>query len=301
MKNYISIDIGGTKIKYGLLSEEGKILESRERDTEAIPGGGPHILSLVKEIVRGYIEEKSVEELLGVCLSSTGMVDIGKGEIFGAGPQVPNYVGTAFKREIEESFGLPCEIENDVNCVGLSEGRAGAGTGVESLLCLTVGTGIGACFVLNGEVYHGFSGSACEVGYMHVPGGVYEQQASASALCRKVSTEKGEDWDGKRIFAGARGGDGVCIAAIEEMCDILGMGIANLCFVLNPQRVVLGGGIMQQEDYLYPLVRAAIDKYLVPEISKRTELRFAKNGNLAGMLGAYYHFLYMQEKRRAEK
>lgn len=295
MKNYVAIDIGGTKIKHGLLSEAGELVEFGERDTEAY-NGGAHILSRVKEIVREY---GSGRELLGLCLSCTGMVDIEKGEIFGSGPQIPDFVGTRFRAELEKEFGLPCEIENDVNCVGLSEGISGAGRGAESCLCLTVGTGIGGCFVRLGEVYHGFSNSACEVGYMHVPGGVFERLASATALCRRVEEEKSEQgWDGKRIFQAARDGDQVCISAIDELCDTLGLGIANICYVLNPERVILGGGIMQQVDYLYPRIRAAIDRHLTPVIADKTELCFALNGNNAGMLGAFYHFAYMQEKRR---
>lgn len=296
MKSYVAIDIGGTKMKYGLLSEQGELLQSAERDTEAVPGGGPHILALVKGIIEGYLRE---QELLGICLSSAGMVDIERGEIFASRPQIPNYVGTAFKRELEKCFGIPCEIENDVNCAGLSEGLLGAGRGAESSLCLTVGTGIGGCFVKDQEVYHGSSYSACEVGYLHLPGGLFEELASTSALCRRVEERKGEPgkWDGRRIFGQAKAGDTVCREEIAALCDYLGMGIANLCYVLNPERVILGGGIMQQRDYLYPLLRTSLDRYLVPALSEKTELRFAENGNHAGMLGAFCHFAAMQRKR----
>ena len=80
------------------------------------------------------------------------------------------------------------------------------------------------------------------------------------------------------------------------MTDILGMGIANICYVINPEIVVLGGGIMSQREYLMPGIEAGLDKYLIPTVRDRTKIAFARNGNQAGMLGAYYHFIAKQNK-----
>ena len=82
----------------------------------------------------------------------------------------------------------------------------------------------------------------------------------------------------------------MCNQAIDEMCDVLGKGIANICYVINPEIVVLGGGIMAQEEFLKDRINAAMDKYLVSSIAKHTKLAFAKHQNDAGMLGAFYHF-----------
>ena len=112
MNPYVVIDIGGTSIKYGLADAKGQLLETHEMPTEA-QKGGPHILNTTKEIVARYLKK---HPLAGVAISSAGMVDPDKGEIFYAGPQIPNYAGTQFKKEIEETFRIPCEIENDVNC-----------------------------------------------------------------------------------------------------------------------------------------------------------------------------------------
>ena len=170
MTNYIAIDIGGTNIKYGLVDQEGQLLESHEIPTEAHKGG-PHILEKTKQIVASYLEKDSVA---GVAISSAGMVDPDKGEIFYAGPQIPNYAGTQFKKEIETSFDIPCEIENDVNCAGLAEAVSGSGKGASVTLCLTIGTGIGGCLIIDGQVFHGFSNSACEVGYLHMQDGAFQ-------------------------------------------------------------------------------------------------------------------------------
>lgn len=289
MKRYVGIDIGGTAIKYGLLDENGAILEKDSMDTPT-QEGGKAILAATMDIVAEYQKRYA---LSGVCISSAGMVDCEKGEIFYAGPTIPDYAGTRFKEAIEGRFQIPCEIENDVNCAGLAEYRSGAAMGSRVALCLTVGTGIGGCAVLDGKVFHGCSGSALEIGYLNMDGGTFETLGAASVLSRKVAQAKGDapaEWNGIRIFEQARGKDPVCVQAIDEMCDVLGKGIANICYVLNPDVVVLGGGIMAQGDFLRPRIEAALKRYLNPVLFEQLRLEFAHHKNDAGMLGAFYHF-----------
>ena len=269
MKKYISIDIGGTAIKYGIVSENAEVLLKKEMKTEA-QKGGPAIL----EKVIGIVEELKGEADTGVCISTAGMVDIEKGEIFYSAPLIPNYIGTAFKKTVEERFGIPCEVENDVNCAGLAEYKAGAAAGSKAAVMLTIGTGIGGCILLNGEVFHGFSNSACEVGYMHMNDSDFQTLGAASILTKKVSEWKGETekkWDGYHIFEEAKKGDKLCLLAIDEMVDILGEGIANICYVINPEVVVLGGGIMAQEQFLKERVECAVKRYLVSSIEEQTK------------------------------
>jgi predicted NBD/HSP70 family sugar kinase len=289
LKKYVCIDIGGTAIKYGVIAESSDILVKEQMATEADQGGAA-ILQKATAIVSDYMTKYDIS---GVCISTAGMVDVEKGEIFYSSPLIPDYTGTQFKKTIQQQCGVPCEIENDVNCAGLAESISGAGAGSRITLCLTIGTGIGGCVVMDGEVYHGYSNSACEVGYMHMFDSDFQTLGAASVLSAKVAERKGalrDEWDGYRIFTEAKKGDAICCEAIDEMVDVLGRGIANICYVLNPQTVVLGGGIMAQEDYLYPRIRAALDKYLVPVIAEKTTLKMAAHKNDAGMLGAFYHF-----------
>lgn len=294
MKKYVSIDIGGTAIKYGLLSEKGEILRRSERKTESYKGG-PSILKKAVEITRNFCK---TEEISGICISTAGMVDTKKGAIFHAAPLIPNYTGINFKKTLEEKFKVPCEVENDVNCAGLAEFVSGAAMGSKSSLMLTIGTGIGGSLILDGKVFHGFSGSACEVGYMHMLGSDFQTLGAASILTRKVAewkNERTETWNGYYIFEEAKKGDELCIRAIDEMCDVLGLGIANICYVINPEVVVLGGGIMAQEEFLKKRIENAVDKYLIPSIASKTRIAFAKHRNDAGMLGAFYHFCQCRE------
>lgn len=294
MKQYISIDIGGTAMKYGIIDEAGTILKRMEQKTEAHKGGS-EILRKTMEIVKQLQIENQIS---GVCISTAGMVDTKKGEIFYAAPLIPNYAGTQFKRTIEETFSLPCEVENDVNCAGLAESISGAAKGCKISVCLTIGTGIGGCIVIDGNVFHGYSNSACEVGYMHMFDSDFQTLGASSILCRKVAKQKAEleeEWNGYRIFEEAKKGDSICNQAIDEMTEILGRGISNICYVINPQIVILGGGIMAQEEFLKPKIQKALNKYLVPSIAEHTSLAMAKHKNDAGMLGAFYHFQSCQK------
>ena len=290
MKQYICIDIGGTSIKHGVIGEDAVFLTVGEMPTEAMKYGGPGILEKAKKITAEYLKDYPAE---GICISTAGMVDCEQGKITYAAPLIPNYTGTEIKKELEEHFHIPCEVENDVNCAGLAEAMAGAARGSKISVCLTVGTGIGGAVIIDGQVFHGFSGSACEVGYMHLPGGAFQDMGASSILVKKVAAYKQiepETINGKYVFQQAKQGDSDCITAIREMADVLGMGIANICYVLNPEVVVLGGGIMAQKEYLGDMIRESLDKYLVKSVADKTRLAFAENQNHAGMLGAFYHF-----------
>lgn len=316
-KRYFALDIGGTKTKYALLGEKGEILSTYEKDTEA-QRGGSFILENVKGEIRRVLAElkgnlpegaqadtkvdakaertteaKTEPLLSGICISTAGMVDEIKGEIIHAGPQIPEYKGCKWKEEIERGFSIPCEVENDVKCAGLGEYSFGSGKGTSSMLCLTIGTGIGGSFILNGEVYHGTSHSAMEIGYMQIPGGMFQRMASTSALVKRVANRKGEPeelWNGKRIFEEVAKEDKICLEELDRLCDALSIGLSNLCYAFNPECIVLGGGIMEQKDILLPKIWGHLQEHLVPIVAENTRLLAASLGNRAGLLGAYVHF-----------
>ena len=323
-KRYFALDIGGTKTKYALLGEKGEILSTYEKDTEA-QRGGSFILENVKGEIRRVLAElkgnppvgaqadtkvdakaertteaKTEPLLSGICISTAGMVDEMKGEIIHAGPQIPEYKGCKWKEEIERTFSIPCEVENDVKCAGLGEYSFGSGKGTSSMLCLTIGTGIGGSFILNGEVYHGTSHSAMEIGYMQIPGGMFQRMASTSALVKRVASRKGEPeelWNGKRIFEEVAKEDKICLEELDRLCDALSIGLSNLCYAFNPECIVLGGGIMEQKDILLPKIWGHLQEHLVPIVAENTRLLAASLGNRAGLLGAYVHFQNRQKAK----
>ena len=300
MKRYICLDIGGTFLKYGILTSGGRFLVKGKVPTHA-EQGGPAVLAQAKELIVEYSEKNALD---GICISTTGMVDPETGTIVYASDAVPEYAGISLKTELESAFGIPCEVENDVNCAGLAESISGVGKDSRMNVCLTVGTGIGGCLIVDKKVFHGFSNSACEVGYLRLPQGEFQREASATALCERVSKRKqgrkpiGERWDGVRIFQAAQDGDRICTEEIDRLIDILALGIANICYVANPKTVILGGGIMEQELYIQPRLEKALMKYLIPQVWKNTKICMAEYKNDAGMLGAFYHFRAMQKKRK---
>ena len=119
MKKYVSIDIGGTAIKHGIIDGNADILVKGKMPTEA-QKGGPGIMEKAVRIIERYRKDY---ELSGICISTAGMVDVEKGEIFYSAPLIPDYAGTKIKEELEKRFSIPCEVENDVNCAGLAEDR----------------------------------------------------------------------------------------------------------------------------------------------------------------------------------
>ena len=152
--------------------------------------------------------------------------------------------------------------------------------------------------MLDGQVFHGFSNSACEVGYLHLPDGAFQDLASTTALVEYVAECHGdpvEQWNGRRIFKQATEGDKICMAGIDRMVAYLGKGLANIVYVVNPEVIVLGGGIMAQEAILKPKIYQTLCAELVPSLADKIRLEFAHHQNAAGMLGAYYHFRQKHE------
>lgn len=289
MKLFVGIDIGGTNIKYGVIDENGNILETSERPTEAYKGG-LSIMDKVKEIVYSLKGNYKIE---GICVSTAGMVCPKEGKILYAGPTIPNYIGVEIKKILEEEFNIPCMVENDVNSAALGELWLGACQGKKSMACITVGTGIGGAIVLDGKVVHGFTNSAGEIGYMIVDGNEIQKVASTTALVNNVANRKGVDpsnLNGKEIIKGYENGDVICIEEVIKIADVIAHGISNIVYLFNPEVVVLGGGIMAREDILKPLIEKSLKKYLIESVYKNTNIQFAKLKNTAGMIGAVYNF-----------
>lgn len=291
MRTYICIDIGGTSIKHGVLQEN---LEFLEKGSCATPKtGGNKILEQVCEAAGAYLEK--YPDICGICVSSAGMIDEETGTVTEANEALmPGYTGTKIAETLSGRFQLPCKVDNDVNCAALAEAMAGAGKSCGSSLMLTVGTGIGGAFVQNGKVLKGHTNSACEIGYMHIGESTFEELAATSSLVKKVADElklTADEIDGKWIFEQIAQGNEVCKKAVDEMCETLALGISNVCYVLNPEMVIIGGGISAQKEYLLPRLEKAMDRYLIPAIRKHTRMEFAACQNDAGMLGAYFHYL----------
>ena len=293
---YICIDIGGTDIKYGVMDVAGEFAVHGTLPTEAKTYGGPGIVRKVSDLVR---ETCGVYDVRGVAISTAGMVDPATGEIvYALEESIPQYRGVNWKAIMSENFDLPASVENDVNCAALGELWKGAGRGASSLFAMTVGTSIGGCLIMDGRVVHGVSRSAGEIAYMRVPGGRLHERCSAAGLVSAVCCANGlpaGSIDGRFVFDLLAKGDPAAQEEVALLIDSLADAITNVVCVVNPERIVLGGGIMAQEAVLRPLLEAALLDRLPPIVDEATTIAFAATQNNAGMLGALYHFLQEQE------
>ena len=296
MMYYICIDIGGTSIKYGVLSEKGEIFIDGTVSTKVTEKEN-FILSDVKKLIRNILDEYRNYEIKGICVSTAGVVNPEKGEIAYAGPTIPKYTGTKIKEELEKEFSIPCEVENDVNCAGLGEYWKGAGKGSNSMVCLTIGTGIGGSVILDGKLLNGIGYTAGEIGYMDVNGSYIQNIASSRYLVEKVQKEKEEKEGitdaitGVDIFELAKKGDEICIAGIDEIISNLAVGVRNIIYLLNPEVIVIGGGITAQKEYLEEKIRKEVNDGMISDMFRKTRIELAQQGNQAGLLGALYNFL----------
>lgn len=281
---YLCIDIGGTAVKYGCFHQSGELT----CDIQTIPTNMKTLIEDILNIVSIY-----QFDILGVAISSAGVVDSNNGRISYAGYTMPGYTGVDWKKIINDHFNLPCEVENDVNCACLGEYWKGVAKDVLNVVCLTVGTGVGGSIVLNGELYNGSNFSAGEIGYMPMKDSNFQDLASTKSLVEYVNQRRqiGVKLTGKEIFSLAKNGDELCREAIFKQMTYLVDGIAIICYLLNPEMIVLGGGIMSQETYLKPIIHDLFYDKMISDRFTNTKICFAENGNNANLLGALYHFL----------
>lgn len=288
----ITFDIGGTSIKYGIFTlRKGQpvFVMQNEISSDARVLKGPGILQRVETLIAKAMQQQDIE---GIAISTAGMVDAEKGCIQYANDNIPEYTGLAFKQLLEARFHMPCWVENDVNAAALGETVFGAGRGAAHALMLTIGTGIGGAVVIDHTIYHGYSGSAGEIGYMWVKDRHFQDIASTTALIQHVEAKTQEaDLNGKIICARAKRGDAVCMQAIKELCSHIAIGVSSCACLINPQIIILGGGIMTQKELFAPLMEAYLKQYMNEEIYAHTQLAFAQLGNRAGMAGACVYWM----------
>lgn len=305
---YIGVDLGGTNVAAGIVDEKGKLLG---KASVPCPRGAEDIADAMGQSVNLAAEQAGVEvsrcELAGV--ASPGKVDPESGTVSHAYNLGMEQV-TPLAEMVSQRLGLPVLLENDANAAALGEFIAGAGVGYNSLVAVTLGTGVGAGAVLNGKLYTGFNYAAMEAGHMVIRRGgracscgrkgCWEAYASATGLIRStreaMETDPGsilwnladslDKVNGKTPFDGAAAGDKTAQGVIDEYIEDLACGIANLIDILQPEILCIGGGICGQGENLLRPLRAALDREeFTKDSAKRTQLCVAQLGNDAGIIG----------------
>lgn len=307
--NYMCFDIGGTSIKYGVAKQNGTLLLKGEVPSKIRKKGLQKFIGCLSSRKKYIKRLASITKfcrqgynLQGIAISTTGAVDPERGLVLGHSCYFPP--DTALQKQMEQECNLPCTVENDANAGALGEYWLGEGRGAQSMYYITIGSGVGGAAILNGKLIHGAALCAGEVEHMHIGlNETWDNTASTWQLICNLAEEKGmpvAELNGKKIFAMAQAGDIVAAAAIAKQMDALAAGIVNICYILNPERVIVGGGISAQADYLYPQLDKALRKRLIPLVYENTILRFAALQNDAGMIGALFNFLLRHGKTDCE-
>jgi len=283
------------------------VLKTARRDTPR--EGGSALTQTIADVAKELIADYTIDS---VGVSAAGFVSSDRKTML-ATPNIAGWNGVDLDSELTALIGLPVVIENDANAAAWGEARFGAGRGKDHLLMMTIGTGIGGGIVVNGDLYRGAFGIAAEIGHIrvvpdgHLCGcgarGCFEQYASGNALLRHAREAIAASPDiarnllsrgdgtidgltGKAITEAASEGDAVALAAFNTTGQWLGAGIASLSVILDPECVVIGGGVIDAGEILLAPTRAALERYM-PFAGRHPypEIIAASLGNEAGLVG----------------
>lgn len=298
----LSVDIGGTAVKLGLVDKQG-VVHARQEASTCYDGYRTPVLTTVIREARAFLAHMG-ETVEGAGVSATGQIDTETGVVAGTNGKIPNYEGARIKEDMEAALGLPVWPLNDADAAALGECFAGRGRGFDPVLMITLGTGVGGGIILGGRVYGGLRGFAGELGHftLYQEGplcpcgkrGCFEHYASTSALVRRAKEFTGEMLNGREIFARAAGGDAALRWVLEQWIEDIAAGITGLVHIFQPQMVLIGGGVSAQEELLVTPLRERVLRGVMPRFAEGLHLEAAALGNDAGLVGAARYFMERQ-------
>jgi predicted NBD/HSP70 family sugar kinase len=293
VKPILCFDVGGTSIKYGLTDDthQGRLLHAGSLPNVIRSEGADAFVASIADMAVKMAAEQPLE---GIAVSLAGVVNSSTGQLVRPSQYFPGLTQINLVDILGQKTGLPVTVENDVNCAALAEAKFGAGRGAENFLCLTLGTGIGGAIVTDGRLYRGSGFAAGEFGQAKFGSDfIWEDWASVTALlaeAKKVCPQGTEKLDGRAFFAKVAEGDEAMCSVLTEMARRWAIGLTALSWILNPDRIVIGGGISAQHELMQQYLGAALDKEMEPLLRKQTKICFAELGNTAGMIGAAVFF-----------
>lgn len=310
-QNIIGVDVGGTTIKIGIINEAGNILDKWEIPTN-VTNNGASILtdiwnSLRRKIESGHLNEETIS---GIGLGAPGFIHEESGSVYEA-------VNIGWKNmeiasELKALSKLPVYVQNDANIAVLGENWQGAGEQARNLIAITLGTGVGGGIIANGTILNGENGTAGEIGHITIEEdgylcncgrrGCLETIASATGMVRQANNKieinpksrlatfckENGSLTTKDIFELANHGDTLSTEIIDYTADVLGLVIANLATIINPSKILLGGGVSKAGEGFINSIDNAFRKYALDRVSEICELKVAQLGNDAGIIGAAY-------------
>ncbi|SFB82781.1 glucokinase [Brevinema andersonii] len=294
--NFLAMDLGGTTAKYAMSNEKGVILHEGKFFTAS--QNADELLDKILKLSHDFHQKYCIQ---GIGVSCAGIVHPHTGQMLGSSFNMPKgWHKAEVKAYLNSRLDMPVVVENDVNSAALAELWLGAGRNLHTFICLAMGTGIGSGIIIDKKLYYGANYRAGEIGYIHANKGAtsyWERHASTLALVNRVkiafemnrrAKEEIDVIDGKYIFD-LINSDSLIKNIVDDWADILARGIADAAYILNPQAVILGGGISEQGPMLLELLQPKIDVYCAPGFT--TNIKIAELGNHAGKLGVVKRLL----------
>jgi len=298
MKKYVlGIDVGGTNVRMGLVNAKGEIAGRSGFSTKDFIRDPGMLIRQIADVSKKLIRSQglSKKEIKGIGIGLPGLIDPIKG-IVHVLPNIPGWKDVKFKKIFQEKTGMAAFLENDVNLIALGEWRFGAGVGAENMICMTLGTGVGGGLILENRLYRGAGFAAGELG--HVPinekgpacncggtacmeryvGNRYLQIKAQSFFGKKVSLEE--------VERAATRGSARAVRFWRETAEHIGNGLVGVVNFLNPELIVIGGGVSNAHKYLFPTIRRIIRERSMKVQGKMVKIVKAKLGNNAGIIGA---------------
>lgn len=306
MKYGFGVDLGGTTVKIAYFNENGDMIDQWEIPT-VTKDNGSRILPDIAASIRDYRQKKGLQDadLLGIGIGVPGPVD-GKGNV----NRCVNLGWGVFNisKELEKLTGLPVTAGNDANVAALGEYWKGGGQGCQSMVLVTLGTGVGGGIVIDGRLLHGAHGSGGEIGHMVLnrdetaacgcgKRGCVEQYCSATGIVNLAKRElsasrepsvlrERENISCKDIFDAGKNGDKLALRVLDQYYAYMGEFLGNVCSVVNPEAVVLGGGVSKAGKVLLEGVEPYFKKYVF-HAAGNVKFTLAVLGNDAGAYGAF--------------
>lgn len=303
----IGVDIGGTTVELAIFNLDGELKNRSGFDTQTAIVNNRFIEVMTKHIKELMVKsELSYEQVLGMGIGVPGMTDVDKGVVIDA-PSLA-WKDYHLKEKFESQLPFPIYIDNDVNVAVLGEQWKGAGRNKENILKITLGTGIGCGMIINGQLYRGSSFAAGEIGYMITDKnmaektydsifsgyGFLDNHVGGPSITNRMlkqlgkDTNSAEDWSAKRILMMAKNGDDKALQIVREAFSHLTFALINVIAIVNPECIILGGGLSKSMDFILPEIVLGIEKHL----PMKTEICITKLEHVS-LLGAA--FLLMKE------
>jgi len=309
MAQGIGVDVGGTNVKIALVSDQGQIVYSNTIPTHA-EMGYEYTINNMKDAIRELLKETKLEtkNIESIGFGFPGQIDCQKG-IVRLAPNIPGWVNIPIAEIMEKEFGIPTRVDNDVRTATLGELNYGAGVRCQNLVCITVGTGIGSGLVINGKLVRGASNAAGELGHIKLnmqngplcgcgDRGCLESYASGPAIVAmaeeyikggkttKYRELANPDITPYIVAVAAKEGDPVAKQIFRIIGEYIGMGLTSVVNLLNPEKIIIGGGVADAGDILFNPIKETIQKRAMVIQREAVEIVPAQLGNTAGVIGA---------------